>query len=243
MRLLSQATCKSEILTGDCLEYLPALNGVRLLFADPPNNIGINYGAGSRADKLPLAEYLAWFGQWIQAAVRTLTDDGSLWLMVPPDYAEHFAWMLNRAGLTRVDWIIWHETFGQHRTKRFSKTSRFIFWYAKDARNYVFNRDDLRVPSDRQLKYRDKRAHPAGKVPGNVWTIPRVCGKHAERIPGVPTQLPLALLRRARAQAGRAAQVWGQKRQHGYARDAGARGTTAAVRVDAAEDGRVDRSC
>ena len=30
----------------------------------------------------------------------------------------------------------------------------------------------------------------------DVWTIPRVCGTFRERVQGVPTQLPLALVRR-----------------------------------------------
>src|SRR5262249_42085709 len=56
----------------------------------------------------------------------------------------------------------------------------------------------------RQTTYLDKRANPAGKNWDDVWgvtrkdgsgAIPRVCGTHKERIPGFPTQLPLALLR------------------------------------------------
>jgi site-specific DNA-methyltransferase (adenine-specific) len=53
-------------------------------------------------------------------------------------------------------------------------------------------------PSDRQTKYADKRADPAGKLWDNVWginpPIPRLTGTCDERIPEFPTQLPLALL-------------------------------------------------
>jgi len=45
--------------------------------------------------------------------------------------------------------------------------------------------------------YNDKRANPDGKVMPDVWIdIPRLCGTHKERIPGFPTQLPEALVKR-----------------------------------------------
>jgi site-specific DNA-methyltransferase (adenine-specific) len=52
------------------------------------------------------------------------------------------------------------------------------------------------VPSARQAKYRDKRANPAGKIMGDVWEIPRVCGTFKQRVKGVPTQLPETLVER-----------------------------------------------
>jgi site-specific DNA-methyltransferase (adenine-specific) len=54
-------------------------------------------------------------------------------------------------------------------------------------------------PSDRQTKYGDSRADPAGKCWDDVWgitpPIPRLVDNHHERIPDFPTQLPLDLLR------------------------------------------------
>jgi site-specific DNA-methyltransferase (adenine-specific) len=67
-----------------------------------------------------------------------------------------------------------------------------------DARRFVFNRDAVTRPSDRQAKYADKRANPRGKLWDDVWginpPIPRLTGTCNERIPGFPTQLPLRLL-------------------------------------------------
>ena len=41
----------------------------------------------------------------------------------------------------------------------------------------MFNDETVRVISDRQKKYSDKRANPAGKMPDDVWNeYPRVCG-------------------------------------------------------------------
>lgn len=52
------------------------------------------------------------------------------------------------------------------------------------------------VPSARQLKYKDKRANPQGRVPDDVWEFPRVCGTFKERRPWHPNQHPEALIER-----------------------------------------------
>jgi hypothetical protein len=69
-----------EVHCGDCIEEMRKLKAgtVRLIFADPPYNQGIDYGRGAKADRLPDAKYLAWCRNWIRGCVRLLTDDGSL---------------------------------------------------------------------------------------------------------------------------------------------------------------------
>src|SRR5262249_26958542 len=72
-----------EILTGDCLKLLPAQvpGKFRLLFVDPPQNEGVDYGEGSPADQVPESEYLAWVRAWLEACVPLLSEDGSLWFL------------------------------------------------------------------------------------------------------------------------------------------------------------------
>ncbi|NLH39806.1 MAG: site-specific DNA-methyltransferase [Elusimicrobia bacterium] len=53
---------------------------------------------------------------------------------------------------------------------------------------------DIRVPSARQLIYKDKRANPLGKIPDDVWQFSRVCGTFKERIGKHPCQMPEDLL-------------------------------------------------
>ena len=96
---------------------------------------------------------------------------------------------MEAAGLYFRNTIKWHETFGNNCTRKFGRTSRPIHYFTKHPKWFV-------LPSDRQVKYADKRANPAGKVMDDVWAIPRVAGTHAERIAGSPTQLPIALLQR-----------------------------------------------
>ena len=69
----------------------------------------------------------------------------------------------------------------------------------KDAKRFTFNDGDpaVRIKSDRQKKYNDRRANPDGKLPGDVWTeFPRVCGTFKERVGWHPCQMPEALLER-----------------------------------------------
>jgi len=190
-----------RILEGDCLALLPTIEAgsVRLAFADPPYNIGVDYGPGEKADRLPPAEYYAWCRRWIGEAARLLTPDGSLWILINHERAARVEVMLEDAGLAMRDWITWYESFGVNCSTKFNRTSRRLLHAVRDPKRFVFHRGPVSRPSDRQAKYGDKRAAPGGKVWDDVWginpAIPRVCGTFRERIPEFPTQLPLQLLR------------------------------------------------
>lgn len=191
-----------NIICGDCTQELQALTErPRLIFLDPPYNQGVKYEDDTTKDALDSHEYLLWCEQWLNAAARQLTDDGSLWLLIPDAYAEEMAIRLNIAGdsgLRRRSWIVWYESFGQNVTRSFNKCHRHLFWYVRDPKNYIFNAEAVTRPSDRQAKYKDARANPNGKIWDDVWginpPIPRLTGTCAERLPDFPTQLPLALL-------------------------------------------------
>jgi site-specific DNA-methyltransferase (adenine-specific) len=188
-----------QIVTGDCLAELPKIpaGSVRLCFADPPYNIGIDYGAGVDADFLPEETYCRWFAEWIALCRDRLTADGSLWILISDEFAAEYVLALKRAGLYLRNWITWFESFGTNCTDKFNRTSRHLLYTTRHPRRVVFNQSAVSRPSDRQVKYNDARANPEGKILDDVWwDIPRLAGTHAERIPGFPTQLPLALLRR-----------------------------------------------
>ena len=188
----------ASIATGDCIEHLHALppGSVNLIVADPPYNIGIDYGDGEKADRLPDAAYIEWTRAWVTAAARTLADDGTMFVICGQEYAGDHQIALRDAGLHWRNTITWVEKFGVNCRRKFNRTSRPCFYFTKHRSRFTFNVGSLNTPSDRQTKYGDKRANPAGKVLDDVWTISRVCGTFHERVPGVPTQLPLALVRR-----------------------------------------------
>jgi DNA modification methylase len=85
-----------SIITGDCVEVLSGLESgaTNLVFADPPYNIGINYDL--HRDKMASGEYLAWCDTWIRAAVRTLTPDGSMWVLINDEWVAEFDFDSNK---------------------------------------------------------------------------------------------------------------------------------------------------
>jgi site-specific DNA-methyltransferase (adenine-specific) len=184
-----------EVTTGNCLDVMAQLErgSVNLVFADPPYNQGINYGEHHN-DRMSPPEYRAWCLNWMRAAARLLTPDGSMFLLNRWEWADQSARLLKVAGLHVRQWIVWYETFGANCTTKYNRTSRLLIWCTKDPKRYTFNRSAVNRPSDRQSKYTDERANEAGKLWDDVWKISRVCGTFRERIAGFPTQLPLALL-------------------------------------------------
>lgn len=171
------------------------LGPARLIFADPPYNIGIDYGEGPDADRIPYDVFTSWCAEWIHAATECLTDDGSLWLLVPDEMVAECAMAAKRYGMTIRSWIKWYETFGVNCRTKFNRTSRHILYCVQDDSNFVWNPEAVTRPSDRQTKYNDKRANASGKIWDDVWQIPRLTGTCEERVPGVPTQIPLALIK------------------------------------------------
>ena len=185
-----------RIIWGECVAVMGEMEAglARLVFADPPYNIGVDYG-DHHDDRMEPADYLDWCERWIRAAARLLTPDGSLWVLVNWEWVWDIKPLAERAGLHLRQPIVWRETFGVNCTRKFGRCSRPLLWLVKDPGRFVFNADAIRVRSKRQ-ELGDKRANPRGKIPDDVWTFPRVAGTHRERIAGFPTQLPVKLLNR-----------------------------------------------
>jgi DNA modification methylase len=187
-----------SILNLDVMDGLESVGDehgpARLIFTDPPYNIGIDYGDGEEADRLSDAAYMKWVRKWFALCWDCLTDDGSLWVMIGDEYAAEYAVELKSTGFTLRSWIKWYETFGVNCSNKFNRTSRHIFYAVKDPARFVFNPEPVTRPSDRQTKYGDSRAAAGGKLWDDVWQIPRLTGTCVERIPDFPTQLPLALV-------------------------------------------------
>src|SRR5262249_3665012 len=76
-------------------------------------------------------------------------------------------------------------------SRKFVPSHQMIHCFAVHPQQFIFNADAVRVPSARQLKYKDKRANPKGRIPGDVWTISRVCGTFRERVKGHGCQTPM----------------------------------------------------
>ena len=196
-----------EIRLGDCVAGMQqaVTEGVkaRLVFADPPYNQSWIYDPNDpRADDLPDDKFLSWCREWMELLPRVLTPDGSAWILISDEYYADFRRIADSVGFHYRQGIVWFESFGVNCSRKFNRTHRHILHLTMDDRDFVFHADapEVRRPSDRQTKYGDRRANPAGKLWDSVWgvnpAIPRVCGTFKEAIPDSPApQLPLALLR------------------------------------------------
>lgn len=182
---------------GDCIEILGEAKApfADLIFADPPFNIGYQYD--KYKDEVKSEKYIAWTRDWMTACLNVLNPTGSFYIAIGDDYAAHVRIIGDELGLNLRNWIIWHYTFGQQTKHKFARAHTHLFYFTRDSRDFVFNDYAVRVPSDRQLTYNDKRANPRGKLPDDVWNhYSRVCGTFKERQGWHPCQMPELLLAR-----------------------------------------------
>ncbi len=192
---------------GDCLKILKAIPDatVDLVATDPPFGIGLKYDVYN--DKVDYTKYLSWCEKWLTECVRILKPTGSIFVCIGDEYAAEMNVLMKQVGFQWRNWIIWAYTFGQNQRKKYSRCHTHIHYFVKNADDFVFNADDIRIPSARQVKYKDKRANPLGTVPPDVWNddvwddIPRLCGTYFERIKKEdgsvhPCQLPQSIVAR-----------------------------------------------
>jgi DNA modification methylase len=187
----------NKIICGDCIELLSKVHKpfADLVFADPPFNIGYKYD--KYYDKVKSKNYIAWTKDWMTVCKNVLKSHGSFYIAIGDDYAAHVKIIGQELGLFLRNWIIWHYTFGQQTKNKFARAHTHIFYFVKDKKTFTFNDHAVRVPSDRQLIYNDKRANLKGKMPNDVWNqYSRVCGTFKERQGWHPCQMPENLLAR-----------------------------------------------
>jgi site-specific DNA-methyltransferase (adenine-specific) len=169
---------------------LTNIGTVDLIVADPPDNIGLKYDGFK--DKQPAKEYEANIRLWL-SLMADLTD-GPIFFTFNEKWTQVVENTIESIGLSLIQRLQWYYTFGQDQTSRgrYGLCYRPIYWLNSD---YV-QPDQIKVPSARQAKYKDKRAAKNGKMPHNVWEFSRVCGTFRERRNWTPTQLPEALVER-----------------------------------------------
>ncbi|MFA5779898.1 MAG: site-specific DNA-methyltransferase [Elusimicrobiota bacterium] len=186
----------NKVIEGDCIEVMKTIpdNSIDLIFADPPFNIGLKYD--NYNDKRSYEDYYNWSVCWIRETYRILKKTGTIYIAIGDEFAAEINLILKKTEFNFRNWIIWYYTFGQNQRKKFNRSHTHILYFTKDKEKFIFNDKDVRIPSARQQIYHDKRAHPDGKVPDDVWEFTRVCGSFKERLGDHPCQMPEALLER-----------------------------------------------
>lgn len=188
----------------DFLDSLPEEPIFDLVVTSPPYDIGKPY-----EKKIPLDEYKKWQREIIERIVKRMPENGSVCWQVgnyihdgevhPLDI--ELAPIFFELGLKLRNRIVWTFGHGMHAKRRFSGRHETILWFTKGD-EYVFNLDDVRVPSKYPGKRHFKGAHkgelsgnPLGKNPEDVWNIPNVVGNHIEK-KNHPCQFPVVLAQR-----------------------------------------------
>lgn len=99
-------TASGVLFEGDCLKILPKIKSgtVDLVFADPPFNLGKEYG-NKVNDKLPDEKYIDFCKKWISECARILKDGGAFFIYNLPKWNILFGAYLFELGLTFRHWI------------------------------------------------------------------------------------------------------------------------------------------
>lgn len=171
---------------------------VDLSFADPPYNIGIKYKDDPIMDALTENQYRYWCEQVMRKMASITKKGGMLFWLCPAEHG-HWIWKttLRFGRLLHGKPIIWHERFSQYQQKKLTSDYRLLFpmIVGGSHKSNTFNPDAIREESVRQ-QMGDKRANPAGRAPGHVWTVSRLQGNHGSRVDWHPAQLsPVPLTR------------------------------------------------
>jgi DNA modification methylase len=180
-----------SLVCGDAAEIMRAIpdTSVDLIVADPPYNLGKDYGA--TIDKKDWLSYEQFMEEWLDEAVRVLKPTGSLYVFMGVRFISRLYTLLEeRYNLRFNGWITWHYTQGMGRKQGFSPRHEDILYFTR-TETFTFNLDDVRIPQ----KYYRERNNMAGANPGDVWQFSHVHYCSAER-ESHPTQKPEALLER-----------------------------------------------
>jgi site-specific DNA-methyltransferase (adenine-specific) len=96
------STKLGAVYNTDCMNLLGALKDkcIDTVFADPPFNLGKDYGNGKDKDELDNGEYLGWCYRWIDECVRVLKPGGAMFIYNLPQWAFHVATHLEQQQMT-----------------------------------------------------------------------------------------------------------------------------------------------
>ncbi len=215
-----------RIILGENAEVLPTLPAkfARLIYIDPPFNTGkvqkrdriratATRGKGDRGgfggrrydvERIEsssydddFADFEAFLMPRIEASLRCLTPDGSLFVHLDSREVHHVKVALDALlGRERfMNEIIWAYDYGGRPKNRWPAKHDTILWYALDPDAYVFNFDAMdRIPYMAPGLVSPEKAE-RGKTPTDVWwqTIVPTGGRENT---GYPTQKPIAILNR-----------------------------------------------
>jgi site-specific DNA-methyltransferase (adenine-specific) len=206
-------SAKGVLYQADCLTILPGIesNSVDCVFADPPFNLGKDYGSRNAADRMSDQEYWAWTARWILECTRILKPGGSLFIYHLPRWLVRIGGFLDSMDNMQFrNWIAIKMKNSFPVKNRLHPAHYGLLYYVKPGRKSKFH--VLRMPSPvcrhcgKLIRdyggYQKKYKTVAGnsKVPlirlADVWddTGPNI---HRKSRPKAVNELPLSIPERA----------------------------------------------
>lgn len=180
-----------DIYEGDANKLFANIpdNTIDLIIADPPYNLGKNYG--NNHDLKGFDEYLKFSRNWLSESFRVLKTTGTIYVFMGVRFISYLYDIMDRElQMYFNSWICWHYTQGMGKKIGFSPRHDDILMFNK-SKKYLFNLDDVRVPQ----KYYRARNNMRGANPGDVWKFSHVhyCNENRQNH---PTQKPEGLIER-----------------------------------------------
>jgi site-specific DNA-methyltransferase (adenine-specific) len=180
-----------DLRCGDAVNLFKSLenDSVDLIVADPPYNLGKDYG--NNHDLKGVDEYIDFTKRWLTEAKRVLKPNGTIYVFMGVRFISYLYDVMDRElQLFFNSWIVWHYTQGIGKTKGFSPRHDDILVFNK-SKDFIFNLDDIRVPQ----KYYRERNNMRGANPGDVWQFSHVHYSNPNR-QNHPTQKPEGIIER-----------------------------------------------
>jgi DNA modification methylase len=182
---------EQKLINGDAIEVLRKIESgtVDLVIADPPYNLGKDYGNNSDAKEF--SEYVNFSEIWLKEACRVLKPNGTIYVFCGIRFISYLYEILDKKLHMQLNnWICWHYTQGLGKKKGFSPRHDDVLMFSK-GNDHKFNLDDIRVPQ----KYYRARNNMRGANPGDVWQFSHVhyCNENRQNH---PTQKPEGIIER-----------------------------------------------
>ena len=170
------------LFAGDCLTVLPNIHDavVDTVFADPPFNLGKEYGTNC-IDLKPDEEYIEWCKRWIAESVRTLKPGGAFFLYNLPKWNVLLGAYLSELGMEFRHWIAIEISACLPIAGRLHPSHYSLLYYTKGrARTFRRVRTPIQLCRLCSKEVKDYGGHrdamnPKGVTLKDVWTdIPPV---------------------------------------------------------------------
>ena len=172
---------KHGLINMDCMEWLPDMEEIDTIFADPPDNIGLGYD--TYKDKHSEEEYVGLLQRWLCMFVAKAK---TIWLSYNAKWTFEIGRIVcalqeSHGKTLTVKPCVQTYTFGQHNHHDLGNNHRPLIRFQRaGAPLYP---DAIRVPSWRQ-ENGDKRADPRGRRAGRRVRL-HPCHRQQQATPGM----------------------------------------------------------